>query len=187
VNFDEGLDWGRLGEKLVETWLWILGVYTVPGYEFAADGAPTLRRGDVSHVIPDLDCAGARGRFWLEVKSYSIAAWNRNRKCLVHGVSDRLWADYQAVARVTRTRCLIAILEVGYSGPAPLLVGDVEKMATWSCECSACKSPTGWCKAPMKRGVYWRRDAMTVRHQFTEAEIAPMRLFRDEMLGKVPG
>ncbi len=84
-------------------------VYALATYDFSGqdnDKAPKLLaplglQGFEDLVLPDLQCWGDKGSFWVEVKLKSRANWYKKGQYLVTGISRRLWRHYLQVESVT--------------------------------------------------------------------------------------
>jgi hypothetical protein len=177
VTFEETLARGRLGERLVVDFLKREGCGVIPSYEYSGpdgDKAPRLMvHGAPGFIVPDIDVCKAGQRFWVEVKTYRGPATNKRRECLVHAIPRRLVEHYRAVQELTGTPVVVLVLEV-CSGA--LLTRRLDHPGTWPCECRPCERGSPWsCYAEIRRGIYWRRDSMALRHSFSDAEMAEIR------------
>ncbi|MFN7134036.1 MAG: hypothetical protein ACK4N5_18305 [Myxococcales bacterium] len=178
-DFESRLELGRLGERLVVEFLKSRRSGVVPSYDYTgSDGnkAPRLQFATFGLIVPDLDVCREGTRQWLEVKTYAGPAWNRRRKTLVHAIPARLFADYVAVEKQSGSPVWIAVLELSSGELLVVRLAALDEPQSWGCECRACSGQEiGSCFAPMKRGRYWRRDAMKLLHTFTDAELQPLR------------
>jgi hypothetical protein len=185
ASFEEALELGNMGERLVVALLQSRGCGVIPSYDFSGkhgEKAPRLTFKGFGLVIPDLDVCKTGTRKWLEVKTYRGPADNRRYKTKVHGIPKRLADDYAAVEAQTATPIYIAVLELD-SGE--LLVARQSILTIWPCQCRGCAGAAGWCGAPIKRGVYWPRDndpsadpprrGMSLLHRFSDDELRPIR------------
>lgn len=174
-DFAEALAFGRMGELMVSEWAQRSGCGVLPCYDFSgSDGAkaPRLMFRGGGLVIPDLDLCRDGRRWWLEVKTYHGPAYNRRKRCDVHGFPDRLFQSYSNVEKASGTPVYVAVLELD---SAALLVASLSSLAphSFGCQCGCLDGAS--CRAPIKRGRYWPRSRMSERHRFSETEMAPIR------------
>jgi hypothetical protein len=191
-DFDLALLVGNEGEKLVASFLKSRGAGIIPSYDFTgSDGskAPRLMFEKRGLVIPDLDvCKEGVERIWIEVKTYHGPALNVRHNRSVHGITGRLFSDYQRVERESGTKVAIAVLEYesgallyARQSSLTLLTCDCKrcagaKPALYSCQCPPCSSgQPGQCFAPIRSGVYWPRSSMSIWHTFNEHDLRPIR------------
>lgn len=168
-SFDEQLEFGRRGERLVEAWLQSRGLACLPAYDFAEQGAPKMRCGEWKHAVPDVFAARDGRSFWFEIKTYTKAVINNRRQALVHGVAERLWNGYKQIATISGVPAWVLVLEIE---TCDLLGAAVDALDTWQCECPACEHAfPEHCRARLKRGVYWLRSAMVKLHAFTREQV----------------
>lgn len=170
-TFAEGLEFGRRGERLVETWLQSIGVATMPAYDFAAQGAPQIRRGTWRVPVPDI-LGMRRGRsFWFEVKTHEQPFENAKRRCLINGVKERLWSGYKQIALESGSPVFVLVLELN---TCELRCARVDQIETWACECRPCRSGATYaCNG--KQEIYFKRDDMARLHCFERAECDAVR------------
>lgn len=177
-SFEEGLEFGRRGERLVESWLQSIGVATMPAYDFGGQGAPSIRRGTWRVPVPDI-LGMRKGRaFWFEVKTHEAAALNSTRKCHIHGVRERLWEGYKQIAIESGMSVFVLVLELD---TGELRRANVADIATWRCECRPCKDggPAYRCRNGGKQEVYFRRDDMGRLCTFSRAQCDAVRSERE--------
>jgi len=177
TSFERNLEAGNVGERMVERFLqenrqW----YTIPSYDFNGDDkAPRMRCMGDGLVIPDLDCARAGTRRWVEVKTYDHAAFNRAMKCLVHGIKRRLYYDYVQVEINSGAPVFLCVLEVS---TGDLLCQHLRSMEAFPCMCPACKREEyDRCQAwSMRDCVYFKREHFEHWHTFSSEEMEPVRV-----------
>jgi len=174
-DFEAQLALGNMGELLVSRWLQSQGCGVLPGYDFSGgDGekAPRLHFSDGGKVIPDLDVCRSGGRFWVEVKTFWAPAHNRSRGMMVHGVKARLLNEYAEVERATGTPVFVFVLEVESGVLLSAALKSINRVG-FACQCGGCRQ--GRCFSVPRAARYWPRSAMAPRHQFSEAEMSPLR------------
>jgi hypothetical protein len=181
MSFDDNLAFGRKGERLVFSLLREQGYSIIPSFEFSGkneDKAPKLYALNEDLVLPDLDVCKGGDRFWVEVKTYTQPAFNRNRGCFVHAIQRNHYEQYLAVEKTTKCRVFIYVLEVK-SGE--LRSVELSKAPNFPCQCSNCVSgfPTECSmneRVGVRQGVYWNRDTTMVKiHTFSDDEMVSLR------------
>lgn len=171
-NFTLRLNAGQRGERLVEGWLQSRGIMTLPTYDFAAQGAPRMRLCGQHWAVPDILGARSGMSWWWEVKTLSYSPMNRIRKTHIHGIQRRLWDGYQTIGTTSGIPVFVLILEKESRELLSLPMAGAE---TFGCDCYQCLyEHFERCYAPLRRGIYWRRDAMTLCHTFSPEECATL-------------
>ena len=178
-SFEEHLELGRLGERMVSTWVQSQGYGVIPSYNYTGDGndkAPKLMFSDAGFVVPDLDVAFRGKRFWVEVKTYYYAPRNRKHGINVHGITRRLYEDYLQVERSTGCLVYLVVLEIS---TGKLLRLELAEAKTYPCQCKSCSANTGDCTADVKRGCYFNRDDFKCINTFSDPEMEEVRVFHN--------
>ena len=173
-DFDRRRELGRLGERLVSRYLQSAGFGVLPSYEYSGAGdnkAPRLQFIDRGLVVPDLDCARAGSRVWLEVKTYERAVFNRSRCADVHGIHRRHHAHYLQVEAATGSPAWVLILEVETGA---LLAGKIAELPWFDCQCGGCRAG-GRCRVPRGPQVYVDRQELRQIHAFAPAAMLALR------------
>lgn len=178
-SFDANLELGRMGERLVSTWIQSKGYGVIPSYDYTGkenNKAPKLMFAESGFVVPDLDIAFRGRRFWVEVKTYYHAPLNRKHGINVHGIPRRLYEDYLQVERSTGCLVYLAVLEISTGYLLRLELADAK---TYPCQCKSCTTNTGTCSADVKRGYYFNRDDFKHVNTFSDPEMEELRLVWD--------
>lgn len=173
-DFDRQRALGRLGERLVSRYLQSAGYGVLPSYDYSGEGdnkAPRLEFLEYGLVVPDLDCARAGSRVWLEVKTYERAHPNRSRGIRVHGILRRHYQHYLQVEEATGNPAWLLILEVE-SGV--LLAGKISLLPWLACQCGGCRGGQR-CRVPHGPQVYVDRRELRRIHTFPPAAMLPIR------------
>lgn len=159
ATFEQHLAQGRTGEAIVTRWLQGQGFGVIPSYDFTGsdgDVAPKLKFLSRSLVVPDLDVCRSGRRCWVEVKNYYHAAFNRSKQIHVHGIKARHHRDYLRVQAATGDPVYLAIVE---RDTGAILVGRLDALPWFPCQCRPCKLGLRDCNAPVKESVYCDRAA----------------------------
>lgn len=129
---------GHRGERMVAALLRDRGYAVIPTYDYttAQERAPLLQSHQGALVLPDLDVSTPTGRFWVEVKTHNIAAWNVRHECYVHGVKLRHAHNYEQVSQITQARVRLAIVELS---SVSLLTAWLDELEPIDCLCSDCR------------------------------------------------
>jgi len=169
-KFLEALAAGRKAELLVARWLQQRGWGIIPCYDYSGkedQKTPRLQFASNGVVIPDLDACKGGKRVWVEVKFYHGPAFNRQLKSNVHGIPKRLYDHYTTTRKESGSGVMIVIVE---RDSRALLAANLMALRVYPCQCGACVSG-GYCYAPIRCGVYWKRDDMQHLHTFAEKEV----------------
>ena len=167
-TFREKLDFGNDGELFFKNLLLHYGCSIVPTYDYktAQGQAPRMYYADGHVVIPDLDCTGPSGRFWVECKRYNTSPFNRSLQANVHGVKKRLYRDYMTVQELSRTPVWLFVLEHSIqhkNGSVDIrdrvLACQLDVVPIHPCQCRSCANGLGRCHAPVPESLYIRRDS----------------------------
>ena len=180
MTFEEQLELGHLGERMVSRLLQRRGCGIVPSYDFGGkdgDKAPRLMFENRGLVLPDLDVCKQGSRQWAEVKTYFDAAWNKKLSADDRGAKGRHANDYLHVEEESGCAVFIFVLEVSTGWLLVARLRALKEHPSWhGCMCRACKTRNGRCTAPgITCGVFWDREAMTKFHRFGDGEMADLR------------
>lgn len=181
---------GRVGEQLFAKKLRHEGDGVIASFMFSGagdDSAPALEFHDGRIAIPDLDVARRGRRFWLEIKAYKKAIWNRTLGTLVHGIPVRLYDGYLKVERETGSPVFLGIVEIE---TGLMIVSDVpiSQLRRYPCLCG-CDSVAERCKVRRARGGsqypqwYFRRDAFTAWFKLNGAELEHLSSEHARLIG----
>ena len=163
---------GAAGEALIARYL--DGREDVAGYikhcDGGGDGAPMMSiAGSQQEILPDFEVFRRDGSsYWLELKSYDSAAYNRNRAERVHGIAERQMQSYGEVEKATGRPVWIAVLTLRDGALRWLSLKDILEIG-WACECSGCRDgPSCKNKEPL---MYCPADRMELIHRFERADL----------------
>ena len=103
MTFSASLQFGKIGEGRIATWLRARGCSVLPVYEkeIHEGKGPTLFSVEGQLIAPDL-LAFRTGHKqdvkWIEAKTKSAFTWHRNTGCWTTGIDVRHYGDYLKVA-----------------------------------------------------------------------------------------
>lgn len=173
-SFEDGLEFGRRGERLVEAWLQEIGFATMPAYDFVGHGAPQIRRADLRVAVPDILGMKSGKSFWFEVKTHEQSFENKKRGCRIHGVKERHWGGYKSVAAESGLPVHLLVLELDTGDLLSARVDGPRAIETWPCECRPCRGgATHACHG--RQEVYFKRSDMRLLHTFSSAHCDAVR------------
>lgn len=150
----------REAEQSVGEWFKKNGYAIIPSYEYSGqndDKAPKMQTLDKGYPVPDLDVSREGYRFWVEVKRYTYAPFNRKKQCYVHGIPSRLYNSYKKVEEITGCPVFLAIEEKKWNR---LLIAKLSKLKPLHCQCG-CRVDKE-CKAPIKNGIYFDTEQFKI-------------------------
>lgn len=104
MTFDENLQFGRVAEGLIATWLQSRGNAIMPAYEIekATGKGPQLFCLDGDFVAPDMLVFTANGIRWIEAKHKTHFTWHRITKRWTTGIDMKHYHDYLMVEKQTK-------------------------------------------------------------------------------------
>ncbi len=179
MTFQDHVERGRMGERLVCGWMKSQGWGVIPTYEYTGEGgdkAPKLMFESRGLVIPDLDVMRDGGRHWCEVKTYYHAPKNHLMGLPVHGIEQRLLDEYTDVQEASGCQVLLAVLEVQ---TGDLLMQSLLRFLNGSRPCDCGCALGRRCRAPLKNGPkngrYYPRKNFKPVASFTDREMIKIR------------
>lgn len=117
VSFKQRAEYllGDRGQRLVAELLKDAGWYVLPSYDYSgSDGnkAPRMEGRLASFCVPDLDCAKAAKRVWVEVKTKTRPTFTRLTGQDEHGIPLRHLEHYRRIEAETGTPVYLVIYEL---------------------------------------------------------------------------
>lgn len=99
-TFADTLNYGKIGESRIATWLKSCGYSVLPVYnvEVQSGKGPRLFTPTTQLIAPDLFVFSAAGAYWVEVKHKSAFSWHRNSEKWVTGIDLCHYLDYCKIA-----------------------------------------------------------------------------------------
>lgn len=177
---------GRLGEICAAREFRRDGFGVIASFKYSGaddNEAPAIEVENRREIVPDLDICARGERFWVEVKTYKEAAWNRRYRCWTHGISVRHFDNYLAVEQRTGSAVFLAINELG-SGSLLMSARPISEMQKYPCLCG-CESAPARCRLRDRRGYpewYFDRDTFRTRYTYSSKTIQELRAAHAELI-----
>lgn len=96
MTFEANLDFGRVGESRIATWLKARGLSILPVYEIEKQTGkgPRLFLPNKKLIAPDMFVFKGNKAYWIEAKHKTAFSWHRNTERWVTGIDLKHYADY---------------------------------------------------------------------------------------------